>query len=488
MSRFRLPRLMVALSLVFAGCATLDEQVVSPPGPERTVTVRVPRRTDRPRIPISESELYVSMRPVLGDLKYPAELSFFTQPRPNLRFTWAAAEGGPFQLQLVQGYHAWCQRKRGGIPGDCLEVQDGRAWLDDRARYKIAFDIALGQQWEGFQSEFATLVDPRVLRVAVLGAMVSYMVLISVPEPFTKVAAIVATALLTAYLGADALWNLVGGWLELVRAADAARSFEQLQAAGERYGRRVGAQTARVLIMVVTTVLTHGGATAHFTSLPGAARAASLFAADNGQGLGLSAAWSANSATVGVGGIVFEVAPGALLSANAGVGVLGVAMSSGGGPGKLQSGQAQPGAPGEKEPGEWRKAKSPPQGRSAKYQQQVTGRPPDEAYMVNGVEFDGYVPRNGSLVHVEDLQGVLLDAKGKGYEKFFLENLKPKPWFADSGALKLIEQAGRQQRAVMTPGIRIQWHVAEEKAANAIRLLLEDAGVTKVEVIYTPMR
>jgi hypothetical protein len=483
-----LPRLAIALSLVLAGCATLDEQVASPPGPERTVAVRVPRRADRPRIPLSESELYAAMRPLLGDLKYPAELSFFSQPRPSSRFTWAAAEGGPFQLRLIQGYHAWCQRKRGGVSGDCLEVQNGRAWLDDRARYKIAFDIALGQQWEGFQSEFAALVDPRVLRVALLGAMVSYMILIAVPEPVTKVAAIVATALLTAYLGADALWNLVGGWLEMVRAADAARSFEELQAAGERYGRRVGAQTARVLIMLVTTVLTQGGATAHFTSLPGAARASALFAADNGQRLGLQATWSANSATVGVTGVVFEVAPGALHSANAGVVVLGVTMSSEGRPGKLQSGEATPGAPSGKEPGEWRKAKSPPRGRSAKYQQQVTGRPPDEAYMVNDVEFDGYVPRNGSLVHVEDLQGVLLDAKGKGYERFFLENLQPKPWFTNSGAKKLIEQAQRQVGAAKPFRVPIQWHVAEEKAANAIRLLLKDAGFPEVTVIYTPMR
>jgi hypothetical protein len=161
----------------------------------------------------------------------------------------------------------------------------------------------------------------------------------------------------------------------------------------------------------------------------------------------------------------------------------GLAMSASPGNGPLAS--AEPTPP--KEPGEWRKAKSPARGRSGKYQQQITGQPPDRAYMVGNVEFDGYQANEGVLLHTEDLGGVLLEAKGKGYAKFFDDDLTPKTWFEYTGAKKLVEQAERQVRAAQ--GTRIRWHVAEEKAANAIRELFKNAPeAKKIEIVHTPVQ
>ena len=49
-----------------------------------------------------------------------------------------------------------------------------------------------------------------------------------------------AAVALTAYLGAQTVWNLVFGWIQMVREANAATTFDELRAAGERYGRLIG--------------------------------------------------------------------------------------------------------------------------------------------------------------------------------------------------------------------------------------------------------
>jgi hypothetical protein len=109
--------------------------------------------------------------------------------------------------------------------------------------------------------------------------------------------------------------------------------------------------------------------------------------------------------------------------------------------------------------------------RSARYQQQITGRPITECYKVRGVCFDG-----------GDLK-LLLEAKGRGYANKFLDNLEPRPWFK-KGAEKLVDQAQRQILAAN--GTPIHWHVAEEKAAKAIAKLLRDANTRGIKVIHTP--
>jgi hypothetical protein len=123
-----------------------------------------------------------------------------------------------------------------------------------------------------------------------------------------------------------------------------------------------------------------------------------------------------------------------------------------------------------KGPGQWTPVRESMSRRAARYQEQVCGRPIDEAYIVRDVRFDGFK------------DGVLLEAKGPGYANKFTDKLEPKPWFARS-ARKMVEQAQRQVRAAN--GTPIRWHVAEAKVADAIRLLFKDGGVKGVEVIHT---
>ena len=57
-----------------------------------------------------------------------------------------------------------------------------------------------------------------------------------------------------------------------------------------------------------------------------------------------------------------------------------------------------------------------------------------------------------------------------------------RPWF--HGADALVDQARRQVAAA--GGAPIQWHFAEESAANATRSLFTEQGVTGIQVLFTP--
>jgi hypothetical protein len=179
-------------------------------------------------------------------------------------------------------------------------------------------------------------------------------------------------------------------------------------------------------------------------------------------------------------------AEGALVLERVAVGQAATVL--GGGPGaalllhraNTAAGESSPS--GGRGPGKWGPAEEGgASGNARAYQEQITGHSYDEAYWVGGVgkksggtKFDGFK------------DGVLLEAKGPGYANKFQDNLAPEPWFKDTGAQGLIEQAERQRERVRGMGIPIEWHVAEKKAADAIRLLFESNEIEGIKVIHTP--
>jgi filamentous hemagglutinin len=107
--------------------------------------------------------------------------------------------------------------------------------------------------------------------------------------------------------------------------------------------------------------------------------------------------------------------------------------------------------------------------RSLAYQTQVTGRS-GEAFVANGVRFDGV----GA--------GTFLEAKGPGYANFVKDG-KFVRWF--SGQEGLVSQAQRQVTAAN--GSPVTWHVAESKAADAMRALFVKRDVTGITIVHTPV-
>jgi hypothetical protein len=122
-------------------------------------------------------------------------------------------------------------------------------------------------------------------------------------------------------------------------------------------------------------------------------------------------------------------------------------------------------------PGTWQEVNESMSDRARAYQERITGIRANVGHVVNGVKFDGY---SG---------GTLIDAKGPGYAKFVDKKTGTfHPWY--QGSQDLLDQASRQtQAAGNTP---IEWHVAEEEAANSIRALLQDAGYHSITVKHVP--
>ncbi|HLL53985.1 MAG TPA: Tox-REase-5 domain-containing protein [Myxococcaceae bacterium] len=480
MSRVSWARLPLALILILTSCATTDDFVH--PSPEAR-QVFIPARADRQQVVVSEQEFRQAMAWLLREV----------WPRLHQK-AWSGAarrfvpvRGEAFDVQrhaMMTEYGAWCGRR--GQPGDCLALLEDGPYLDASDLYRVAFENAVGKHLNGFSEglsdELRAMVDPRLLPVLLLGVMVTYMASLAIPGAQVFMAA--ATVVLTAYLGTRVLWELITGWVDMVREVNRARTFSQVQEAGWRYGRTIGVNTVRVLVMVVTAALTEGGAVARLLKLPKLPQASAALAADSGGRLGLQQLAEVHAAGVASSGVTVVLVPAGVAEQ-----VAVVAMAAKGGPENVPSGLTPPVPPARKEPGEWRKARTPPRGRAAKYQEQVTGRSSQEGYVVKDVEFDGYVPKDSTLVHVEDLQGALIDAKGKGYARFFKEDLTPQTWFEKTGATKLVEQAIRQVKAAAGTGTRIRWHVAEEHAANAIKkLLLQSEETAVIDVVHTPMQ
>lgn len=90
--------------------------------------------------------------------------------------------------------------------------------------------------------------------------------------------------------------------------------------------------------------------------------------------------------------------------------------------------------------------------------------------MIDGVKFEGLV------------DDVLVDAKGPGYSSFVKDG-QFRDWFR--GADELADQAQRQLRA--SNGNPIRWNVAEGDAAQAIRNLFADRGISGINVVHTPV-
>jgi hypothetical protein len=132
-----------------------------------------------------------------------------------------------------------------------------------------------------------------------------------------------------------------------------------------------------------------------------------------------------------------------------------------------------------KGPGRWVPKNESMSEEARRYQAQVTAAPPGMVYLVerNGVvgDFDGFTPNEGP-------QGVLLEAKGIGYEQFFDSKLTPKPFY--QGLKKLINKARNQSR--VANGIPVRWHVAEPRMVAILEKIFAQEGITGIDVIYTP--
>jgi hypothetical protein len=126
-------------------------------------------------------------------------------------------------------------------------------------------------------------------------------------------------------------------------------------------------------------------------------------------------------------------------------------------------------------PGHWGPSGEDFGGFSKTYPQFITGHPISDAYMLNGVKFDGYL--NGILTEVKGHYAGFVDPATGRFQA----------WWADSatGGIATISQAVRQLAAAA--GNPIQWIVAEPEAKVAFEQLFADAGLDGITIRVVPM-
>ncbi|WP_370457325.1 hypothetical protein [Corallococcus sp. AB038B] len=220
-------------------------------------------------------------------------------------------------VELTRAYLRWCERT--GRPGDCLRLLQEGPTVNGDGRYALAMALAQGAVLEELLDAFKDMADPQAMLTTVLWTWTTYMVLLAVPEPFSKGLAAVMTATLIAYVGVDTFWSLIVGFKQLVEAADRATTFSALREAGERYGKVMGRNAARAFVLLATAAIgsTAPGLAAKVPQLPGAALA--TVQAESQMGLRFAAVGSVETVAVSAGTVTVALAPGAVaMAANGG--------------------------------------------------------------------------------------------------------------------------------------------------------------------------
>ncbi|MFL5353095.1 hypothetical protein [Archangium sp.] len=185
-----------------------------------------------------------------------------------------AKQEGPVSLTpeaeeaLKQQYLHWCESQGGG---DCLGLLDDGPYLrtDDRRTFALA--LAFGRVLEETQQALGRQLNAQALVSMAVWTVALYCMLWVVPEPTTKLLAASLTVILMGWLGLETVYGLMDGWARMANAAHEATTFEELRAAGEEFGRVLGEDAARTLILAVSTLAgrTLGEVVARVKSLPG---------------------------------------------------------------------------------------------------------------------------------------------------------------------------------------------------------------------------
>jgi hypothetical protein len=169
--------------------------------------------------------------------------------------------------------------------GDCLGLLDDGPYLraDDRRAFTLA--LAFGSVLDETRAALTReLLDVKVLVSLVVWTVALYCMMWVVPEPTTKAVAATLTLLLMGYLGLKTVYGLMDGWARMADTAHHATTFEELREAGEEFGKVLGEDAARAMILSVATLSGHtlGQVLPRVKSLPSFNLAGARFEAQGG--------------------------------------------------------------------------------------------------------------------------------------------------------------------------------------------------------------
>jgi hypothetical protein len=319
--------LAVLLCVPLVGCGTAARSVrldtgegkplvFSPRGGEMPVQLRTGEFKEALR------ELARDVRPASNPLRHARRLMVDSPWQEEVYLRWTGQrlvldsepEAAPRVArechELTRAYGDWCERK--GSSRDCLSLLKEGPVLGAEGQYALAMEFALGAVWGEMMDTFKDMADPEAVRATVVSAMGLYMTLWLLPEPTSKGLAATLTAGLIAYLGVDTVWSLIQGWRLLAEEVKRATTFAELREAGERFGRVMGRNSARVFVMLATAAIGNtAGLAVKGPGLPGAARASVL--AESQGGFQLAAVGAVSSVSLSAAEVfTLTLAPGAV--------------------------------------------------------------------------------------------------------------------------------------------------------------------------------
>jgi len=228
--------------------------------------------TDFQPVQVSESELTAVLTTFW--IHFPLRVSTSYHPLyvgRKLALASAPLSGESWQSDLAQSYGRFCQRR--GTPGDCLTLFDDGPHLQATDKRSIALALAVGPALEGVDTEVRAMLNPTRLLATLSFTITAYMALLLAPEPLTKGVALTFSVLMWGYLGWE-FFDLLRAYAQLHDNAPRASTFAELRDVGERFGRVIGPNSVRILVMVATAAIGETAAVASKASkLPGFGKA-----------------------------------------------------------------------------------------------------------------------------------------------------------------------------------------------------------------------
>ncbi|MFY0582877.1 AHH domain-containing protein [Cystobacter fuscus] len=285
---------IVALLLLTSGCVTT--RVVNLDTGQGTPIVYQPADTDP--IELDEAGFKRAVAQLVLDMNMNV---MHEESGQDTRLSLLASAGGMVDgargLTMAPSYARMCQQQ--GAPGASLNLLAGELRLESTELLMLSLSFAFDTVWDGVEEAIKDFANPAALRAMVVSMVGTALVMLVAPEPVTKLVAIVLTASLIAYLGTGPVWNLGQGFLRLMKESRNARTISELEDVGHRFGKVLGDNGARVLVIAAFAVLGGQNTTAaQGSKLPGAAQA-TLRAQVEG-GFKLSAAWAGEVQSIAI--------------------------------------------------------------------------------------------------------------------------------------------------------------------------------------------
>ena len=247
-------------------------------GNEARVFARLP--TDFEPVRVGDAELEAALVTLVLEMPLRVARSAPMRPGGGLAPGSGGSGGEALYSDLPLSYGRMCERR--GAPGDCLTLLDDGPLLQADDKRAIAMALAVGPALEGVSAEVRAMLDPTRVLATLSIAITGYMALLLAPEPVSKGVAAAFSVLLWGYLGWE-FFDLIRAYAQLSEDAARASTFAELSEAGERFGRVIGPNSVRILVLVGTAAV---GETAALMSkapkLPGYGQASRAVEANTG--------------------------------------------------------------------------------------------------------------------------------------------------------------------------------------------------------------